>query len=312
MLWALAASCAAQTYPVKPVRVIVPFAPGGGGDITARLISAKFTERFKQQFVVDNRGGAGGLVGIEIAVKAAADGYTLLMASSSFSATSATHRPASDPVNHIAPIAEIGIAPFVLSVHPSVPAKTTAELIALARAKPGTLVYAVSGIGSITHLATELLLHSAALKMTGVPYKGTGPALFDVIAGQCQLMLGSLPPLAPHFQTGKLRPLAVTSAKRWHTLPHLPTLGESLPGYAAENWWGLFAPQATPPALIAQLNRSLNEVLQDAGAKASMDKEGVIPSGGSAAQFGLRVREEYARWLNVIAAARINVQGITP
>ena len=303
---------AAQEYPLKPVRVIVPFAPGGGGDITARLISAKFTERFKQQFVVDNRGGAGGLVGIEIAVKAAPDGYTLLMASSSFSATSATHKPASDPVNNIVPVGEVGIAPFVLSVHPSVPAKSTAELITLARAKPGALVYAVSGIGSVTHLATELMLHTASIKMTSVPYKGTGPALMDVIAGQCQLMLGSLPPLAPHFQTGKLRPLAVTSARRWHTLPHMPTLGESLPGYIAENWWGLFAPKGAPPALISQLNGALNDVLQQADMKARMDKEGVVPSGGTAAQFGVRVRDEYARWLKVIAAANINVQGSLP
>ena len=302
----------AQPYPAKPVRVIVPFAPGGGGDITARLISAKFADRYKQQFVVDNRGGAGGLVGIEIAVKAAPDGYTLLMASSSFSATSATHKPASDPVNNIAPIGEVGIAPFVLSVHPSVPARSTAELIALARARPGEFSYAVSGIGSITHLATELLLHSAALKMTAVPYKGTGPALMDVIAGQCQLMLGSLPPLAPHFQTGRLRPLAVTSGKRWPTQPNLPTLSESLPGYAAENWWGLFAPKGTTPQRIAQLNATLNSVLQEADTNASMDKEGVIPSGGTAVQFGVRVRDEYARWLKVITAANIKVQGSNP
>ena len=205
-----------STYPVKAVRVIVPFAPGGGGDITARLVSTKLSERLRQQFVVDNRGGAGGLVGIELAVKSAPDGYTLLIASSSFSATAATHKPAFDPVNNVAPIGEIGIAPFVLSVHPSVPSRSARELIALAKSKPGALIYSVPGIGSITHLATELMLHTAGIKMTGVPYKGTGPAMIDVISGQCQLILGSLPPLAPHFTTGKLRPLAVTSMKRWN------------------------------------------------------------------------------------------------
>ena len=301
----LSTHCKAQTYPIKPVRVIVPFAPGGGGDITARLVSAKFTERLRQQFVVDNRGGAGGLIGIELTVKAAPDGYTILIASSSFSATSATHKPAFDPINNIAPVGEIGIAPFVLSVHPSVPVKSTQELIALAKAKPGALIYGIPGIGSITHLATELMLHSAGIRMTAVPYKGTGPAMIDVIAGQCQLILGSLPPLAPHFLSGKLRPLAVTSRKRWYSVPNLPTLGESLPGYEVENWWGVMAPKGTTQAIVERLNTTLNQLLQDADMKASMDKEGVVPSGGSAARFGVRTREEYEKWLKVVALANI-------
>lgn len=296
------------SYPEKPVRVIVPFAPGGGGDITARLVSAKFAERLKQQFVVDNRGGAGGLIGIELAVKAAPDGYTIIIVSSSFSATSATHKPAFDPVNNIAPIGEVGIAPFVLSVHPSVPAKSAQELIALARPKPGALSYGIPGIGSITHLATELMLYTAGVKMTGVPYKGTGPAMIDVISGQCQLILGSLPPLAPHFVTGKLRPLAVTSAKRWYSIPNLPTLGETLPGYAVENWWGVMAPKGTPQPIIERLNAALNQLLQDADMKASMEKEGVVPSGGTAARFGERTREEYDKWLKVVARANVRPQ----
>lgn len=301
----LGAHCVAQTYPIKPVRVIVPFAPGGGGDITARLVSAKFTQRLKQQFVVDNRGGAGGLIGIELAVKAAPDGYTILIASSSFSATSATHKPAFDPVNNIAPIGEIGIAPFVLSVHPSVPAKSAQELIALAKSRPGTLIYGIPGIGSITHLATELMLHTAGIKMTAVPYKGTGSAMIDVIAGQCQLILGSLPPLTPHFMSGKLRALAVTSRKRWYSAPNLPTVGETLPGYEVENWWGVMAPKGTPQPIVERLNVTLNQLLQDADMKASMDKEGVVPTGGSAARFGVRTREEYDKWLKVVALAHI-------
>jgi len=300
--------CLAQVYPVKPIRVIVPFAPGGGGDITARLVSAKLSERLKQQFVVDNRGGAGGLVGVEIAVKAAPDGYTILIASSSFSATSATHKPAFDPINNVAPIGEIGIAPFVLSVHPSVPAKSASELIALGKSKSNALIYGIPGIGSITHLATELMLHSAGIRMTGVPYKGTGPAMIDVIAGQCQLILGSLPPLAPHFVTGKLRPLAVTSTKRWYSVPNLPTLGETLPGYAVENWWGMMAPKGTAQSIIDRLNAALNQVLQDSDTKTNMNKEGVVPSGGTAARFGERTREEYDKWLKVVAIANIRAQ----
>jgi tripartite-type tricarboxylate transporter receptor subunit TctC len=301
-------TCVAQTYPSKPVRVIVPFAPGGGGDITARMVSSKLAERFKQQFVVDNRGGAGGLVGVELAVKAAPDGYTILIASSSFSATSATHKPIFDPVNNIAPIGEIGIAPFVLSVHPSVPVKNARELIALVRSKPDAMIYAIPGIGSITHLATELMLHTAGIRMTGIPYKGTGPAMIEVISGQCQLILGSLPPLAPHFATGKLRPLAVTSAKRWYSVPDLATLNETLPGYAVENWWGMMAPKGTPPSIVDRLNSILNQVLQDDSMKTSMAKEGVIPSGGTAKQFGTRTREEYGKWLEVVARANIRPQ----
>ena len=304
----LAAGANAQSYPSKPVRVIVPFAPGGGGDITARLISSKLSERLKQQFVVDNRGGAGGLIGVELALKSAPDGYTILIASSSFSATSATHKPAFNPVHNFAPIGEIGIAPFVLSVHPALPARSAAQLIALAKAKPGAMIYAIPGIGSITHLATELMLNTAGIRMTGVPYKGTGPAMIDVIAGQCQLILGSLPPLQPHFTTGKLRPLAVTSVKRWYSVPELPTLGETLPGYAVENWWGVMAPKGTPSAIIERLNATLNEVLRDAAMKVSMAKEGVVPTGGTPAAFGRRSLDEYERWVDVVARAHISPQ----
>jgi tripartite-type tricarboxylate transporter receptor subunit TctC len=304
----VAGSAYAQGYPAKPVRVIVPFAPGGGGDITARLVSAKLGERLKQQFVVDNRGGAGGLIGVEVAVKSAPDGYTILIASSSFSATSATHKPAFDPVNNIAPIGEVGIAPFVLSVHPALPARSAQQLISLAKAKPDALIYAIPGIGSITHLATELMQSMAGIRMIGVPYKGTGPAMIDVIAGQCQLILGSLPPLQPHFQTGKLRPLAVTSVKRWYSVPDLPTLGETLPGYAVENWWGVMAPKGTPAPVLERLNATLNEILQDPDTKASMAREGVVPTGGSAAAFGRRTREEYDRWAKVVARENIRPQ----
>ena len=170
----------AQSWPAKVVRVIVPFAPGGGSDITARQFSAKLTEAFGQQFVVDNRGGAGGIIGMEMTAKAPPDGYTLMMMSGSFSATAATHRPSFDPINAIVPVAEFGITPFVLTVHPSLPPKSTKELIALAKAKPGQLVYASSGVGGLTHLSTELFMSMAKIKMVHVPYKSTGAAMTDL------------------------------------------------------------------------------------------------------------------------------------
>ncbi|HEX6006917.1 MAG TPA: tripartite tricarboxylate transporter substrate-binding protein, partial [Burkholderiales bacterium] len=208
-----------QQYPTKPVRVIVPFAPGGGSDITARQVSAKFSEAFKQQFVVENRGGAAGLIGMEMTAKAAPDGYTIMIMSGSFSATSATHQPAFDPINNIVAVAEVGFTPFVLSVHPSLPSKTTKEFIAMVRAKPGELVYASSGVGGLTHMATELLASMGKLKMIHVPYKSTGAAMADLLSGRAQLIVGSLLPTVPHFKTGKLRPLSVTTAKRWYSLP---------------------------------------------------------------------------------------------
>jgi len=294
-----------QQYPTRPVRVIVPFAPGGGGDITARIISGKLSERLKQQFVVDNRGGAGGLVGVELAVRAAPDGYTVLIASASFSATSATHKPKFDPVNNITAVGEIGLAPFVLSVHPTVSVSSVEALIALAKSSRDPLIYAIPGIGSITHLATELMMQMAGIRMTGVPYKGTGPAVVDVLSGQCQLILGSLPPVQPHIQSGKLRALGVTSAKRWYTIPQVPTIGETLRGYVVESWWGVMVPKGTPREIVTTLNTTVNDVLREKDLLARFDREGVVATGGTPAYFDRRIRDEYTRWLEVVDRAKI-------
>lgn len=298
----------AQSYPAKPVRVIVPFAPGGGSDLTARQVSAKFTELLKQQFVVDNRGGAGGLIGMEMTAKSAPDGYTIMIMSGSFSATSATHQPAFDPINNIVPVAEVGFTPFVLSVHPSLPSKTTKELLALARSKPGQMVYASSGIGGLTHLATELMASMAKIKMVHVPYKSTGAAMTDLLSGQCQLIVGSLLPTVPHFETGRLRPLAVTTAKRWYSLPNVPTMAEALPGYEVELWFGVMAPKGTPQPIIDQLNATVNRMLQGADMKANLDKQGMVASGGTPAKFGERIRKDYSNWVKVIKEAGIKAE----
>ncbi len=294
-----------QQYPAKPVRVIVPFAPGGGSDITARQVSQKFTEAFKQQFVVENRGGAAGLIGMEQTAKAAPDGYTIMIMSGSFSATSATQQPAFDPINSIIPVAEVGFTPFVLSVHPSLPVKTTKELIALVRSKPGELVYASSGVGGLTHMATELLASMAKLKMIHVPYKSTGAAMADLLSGRAQLIVGSLLPTFPYFKTGKLRPLGVTTAKRWYSLPDVPTVAEAVPGYEVELWFGVMAPRGTPQSIIDQLNGAVNKMIQDADMKKNLEAQGMAPSGGSPAKFGERIRKDYDRWVKVVKEAGI-------
>jgi tripartite-type tricarboxylate transporter receptor subunit TctC len=298
----------AQQYPAKVVRVIVPFAPGGGSDITARQVAQKLTEHLGQQFVVDNRGGAGGVIGMEMVAKAPPDGYVIMVMSGSFSATAATHRPAFDPINSIIPIAEVGIAPFVLSVHPSLPSKTTKEFIALAKSKPGQLVYASSGMGGLTHLATELMGIMANIKMVHVPYKSTGPALTDLISGQCQFIVGSLPPIQPLIQSGRLRALAVTTAKRWFALPDVPTMAETLPGYEVELWFGVMAPRGTPPAIVERLNATVNKFLQDADMKKNLDQQGMIPTGGTPQKYGERIRADYARWVKVVDSAGIKAE----
>ncbi|HXF67210.1 MAG TPA: tripartite tricarboxylate transporter substrate binding protein [Burkholderiales bacterium] len=298
----------AQAYPSKPVRVIVPFAPGGGSDITARQVAQKFSETLGQQFVVDNRGGAGGLIGMELTAKSLPDGYTIMVMSGSFSATSATHRPAFDPINNIVPVIEVGYTPFVLSVHPSLPVKSAKELIALARAKPGQLAYATSGVGGLTHLATELMLSMAKVKMISVPYKSTGAAMADLLSGQCQLIVGSLLPTLPHFQSGKLRPLAVTTAKRWYAVPDLPTLGETLPGYEVELWFGVMAPRGTPRPVIERLNAVANKFLFEPEMKKNLEAQGMVASGGAPERFEKRIRSDYERWLKVVKEADIKIQ----
>jgi tripartite-type tricarboxylate transporter receptor subunit TctC len=290
----------AQQYPSKPVRVIVPFAPGGGSDITARQFSAKLSEYLGQQFVVDNRGGAGGLIGMELTARAPADGYVIMMMSASFSATSAVQQPAFDPINAIVPVAEFGYTPFVLTIHPSLPAKTTKELIALARTTKGGLSYAGTGTGGATHLATELFSSMAKIKMVAIQYKSTGAAMADLLSGQVPVIVGSLLPVTPHLSTGRLRGLAVTTAKRWHTIPNIPTVAETVPGYEVVLWFGTMTPRGTPQPIIDRLNAGINKALQDAQIKKNLAGDGMVASGGTPQQFGERIRKDYDRWTKVV------------
>lgn len=303
-----AAPVAAQQYPAKVVRVIVPFAPGGGSDITARVVSAKLASALGQQFIVDNRPGAAGIIGMELTAKAPPDGYTIMMMSGSFSASAATHRPAFDPINTIIPVAEFGITPFVLTIHPSVPAKSTKELIALARARPGDLTYASSGMGGMTHLATELFQHMAKIRMVHVPYKSTGAAMADILSGQAPIIIGSLLPVIPQLKAGKLRALAVTTEKRWHTLPDLPTIGETLPGYDVTLWFGTMAPRGLPQPVLDRLNAAINDVLVQPDVKKRLSDDGMIPTGGAPRVLGDRMRKDYERWVALVKAAKIELK----
>ena len=302
------ATASAQAWPTKAVRVIVPFAPGGGSDITARQVSTKLTDIFKQQFIVDNRAGAGGIVGMELAARAPADGYTILMASGSFSASAATHKPAFDPINSLPGVAEFGLTPFVLTVHPSIPAKTTKELIALAKSKPGDLTFATSGVGGLTHMATELILSMTGTRMVGVHYKSTGAAMTDLLAGQAPIIVGSLLPIVPHVGTGKLRALAVTTEKRWYALPNVPTVGDTLPGYAVELWFGAMAPRNTPQPIVDALNGAINKILTEPEMKKNLDSQGMLATGGTPAKFNQRIRAEYERWTKIVTERGIKVQ----
>lgn len=297
----------AQGYPAKTVRVVVPFSPGGGSDITGRQIAAKMSEFLKQQFVIDNRGGAGGIIGMEMVAKSPADGYTIMIMSGSFSASSATHKTTFDPINSIIGVAEFGITPFVLTVHPSLPPKTTAEFIALAKAKPGELTYASSGTGGLTHMATELLLSATGTKMVHVPYKSTGSAMSDLLSGQVPIIVGSLLPVTPHIGTGKLRALGVTTAKRWYSLPSVPTVGETVPGYEVELWFGLMAPRDTPQDIIHTLNKAVNDALQDVDTKKNLNTQGLAATGGEPQHFQQRIRKDFDRWVKVVREAGIKV-----
>ncbi len=299
------ASAAAQDYPSKAVRVIVPFATGGGSDITARNMSQRLTAEFNQQFIVDNRPGAGGVVGLETLIKSPPDGYTIMISTSSWSTAAALYKPGFDPTSDITPVIEIGYNPLVLSLHPSVPAKTPQQLIALAKARPGQLAYATPGVGAITHLAMELMVHMAKIDLLSVPYKSTGATMTDLIAGRTQLILGGLVPLQPFIQAGKLRAIAVTTAKRWPSLPDVAAMAEALPGYEVESWFGIVMPKGVPPAALDRMNAAANKILRDPEVKKNLEGEGMAIVGGSAEQFNRRIRNDHGRWVALVRDAKL-------
>jgi tripartite-type tricarboxylate transporter receptor subunit TctC len=289
-----------QQYPSKPVKVIVPFSPGGGSDIVARAVTTKLQDALGQPFVIENRGGAGGLVGTEAAAKSPADGYTILIMSDSFPVLAATHKPAFDPINTLVPVSQISIAPFGLVVHPSVAADTVAEFIALAKAKPGAYSYGSSGSGGLTHLISEMFCQMAGIRMLHVPYKSTGGAMPDFLSGTIQVYVGNASALLPHINSGKLKLLAVTNAERWPLLPNVPTIGETIPGFSADPWFGMFVPKGTPGAVIERLNAAVNKMQAEEAVRKNLAGQGMLPRAGTPAEFNEIVRRDYARWLKVV------------
>jgi tripartite-type tricarboxylate transporter receptor subunit TctC len=296
----LAAPALAQQYPTKPVKVIVPFAPGGGSDIVARAVTSKLAETLGQPFVIENRGGAGGLVGMEVAAKSPGDGYTILIMSDSFPVIAATHKPAFDPINSLVAAAQLSVAPFGLILHPSVPANSVAEFVALAKSKPDAFSYGSSGNGGLTHLVSEMFCQMAGIRMVHVPYKSTGAAMPDFLSGVIQVYVGNVSPLLPQIQAGKLKLLAVTNAERWPLLPNVPTIGETVKGFSADPWFGLFVPRGTPPEIIQRLNAAVNKIQAEDEVKKNFVGQGMLPRAGTPAAFNEVVRKDYARWLKVV------------
>jgi tripartite-type tricarboxylate transporter receptor subunit TctC len=301
---------AQEKYPVRAVRIIVAFAPGGGSDITARAISARLSPRLGQQFVVDNRPGAGGNVGMELAAKAQPDGYTLLVVSSSYAANAVLHKTSYDPINGFEPITLISQQPLLIVAHPAVPAATLKEFIALAKAKPGALSYSSSGSGGIQHLATELFKSMARVDMLHVPYKGTGPSVNDLIAGQVQVTFATIIATLPHVRSGRLKGLAVTSAKRAEAAPDIPTVEESgVPGYVYVGWYCMLAPAKTPRHIVKLLNAETVAALQTPEVKERVAADGGMVVASTPEELGAHIRQQIARLSKLVKETNIRLDG---
>lgn len=301
------APLAAQEYPVKPVRLIIPFPPGGSNDIVGRMIGQQLGERLGKQVVADNRGGAGGTIGTDLAAKTPADGHTLLIISVAYAFNTSMYRKLPyDPVKSFVPVAMLGTGPNALATHPSLPVRSVKEFIAFAKAKPGQLNYASAGVGSFQHLGSELFRIMSGINVVHVPFKGGGPAMIDVISGNTQFCTGSLLQLIPHHRSGKLKLLGTGGAQRVAALPDVPTISEAgLKGYEASNWWGVLAPAGTPPAIIAKLNGEIAHVLKSQTTQKRMSSEGAQTVTMTQEQFGRHIAAETAKWARVVKEAGI-------
>lgn len=297
----------AQTYPAKPVRLLIGFAAGGGADIVARGLSPRLAEALGQQIVVDNRPGANGIIAAELAAKAPPDGYTLLVAPGNYAFAPAMYpKLAFDMATAFAPVSQLAETPLLVVVHPSLPVKTIPQLIALAKSRPGQLSYASGGIGGSAHLATELFRSLTQTEMVHVPYKGTGAAITDLIGGQVPLCLCTLPSVFPHAKSGRLRALAVTTARRAAAAPDVPTVAEAgVPGYEVSQWYGLLAPAGTPSAIIERLNSEVGKALKHPETRSRLQTEGAEPVGSSPQEFGAFFKTEIAKWTQILQKAGI-------
>lgn len=305
----MAASVTAQSYPTRPVRLIVGFPPGGAADILGRVAAQQLTERLGQQVVVDNRGGAGGLVATEIAARAGADGYTLLFTSIPHVINPHLYKKVQyDALKDFTPVAQFVTVPLMMAANPSLPAKTVKELIALVKAQPGKINYASGGSGASSHLAMELFKSMAGVDINHIPYKGTGPLITDLIAGQVGLTIASAVPLSPQVKAGKLRGMAVTGPKRSPSFPDLPAIAETVPGYEVVNWFGILVPAGVPAAIVARVNAELNRALAAQAIKDALRAQGADAAGGSADEFARIIRADYPKWAKVVreSGARVD------
>jgi len=299
-----------QTYPSRPIRLIVPFPPGGSNDIVARMVATQLGERLGQQVVIDNRGGAGGVLGTDLAAKSPPDGYTLLLISVAYAFGPALYKNLPyDPERAFAPVGILGSGAAALTVHPSLPVNTVQELIALAKAKPGALNYASAGVGSLQHLACALFMIQAGIDVVHVPYKGGGPAMADVIGGQAQIVMPSLIQVVPHIKSGRLRVLGTSGTRRSAVLPDVPTIAESgVPGYEAHNWWGLLAPAGTPAPVIEKLHSDLTRVLASRETEKRFETEGAEVVRMTPAEFGGFISAELVKWSRVAREVGITAE----
>jgi tripartite-type tricarboxylate transporter receptor subunit TctC len=298
-----------QNYPAKPIRIVAPFAPGGGTDFIARVVAQKLTESLGQQTLVDNRPGAGGTLGAEIGIKSPPDGYTYVLVAGSYAVNPSLFKLSFDPVNDITPVIQLSQGPFLIVVHPSLPVKNVKDLIAVAKSKPGQLTFASSGAGSITQLATELFNDMAGIKMIHVPYKGTGPAITDTIAGHVQILFGSVATTLPQMKTGRLRGIAVTTDKRIPAAPEIPTVSESgLKDYAVVLWHGLIAPKNLPKPILDRVNGDLNKILQSKEMQDNLSRDGVSAAGGTPEQFANLIKRDIEMWRKVVQKAGVKAE----
>jgi len=306
-LFASAASAYAQVtkWPERPVRIVVPFAPGGGTDIVARLIAPRLHEAFGQPFIVDNRGGAGGTLGGEILARAAPDGYTISLISSSYATTPAMQDLRFDPIRDVAAIGMTNSGPFFITVHPSVKAETLKDFVAVARAQPGKLHYGSSGAGGTPHLAGELLAQMTNTQLVHVPYKGTGPSVLDLLGGRIQFTIANGPSVLSHIKAGKLRAVAVTTEQRVPSAPELPTVHELFPGYIVLTWHGMLAPAGTPRSIVSRLHEAMGKILTGAELRKQLESMGTEPALTSPEAFMKRISEEIVLWTKVVKTAKV-------
>ncbi len=296
---------ATAAWPEKPVRIIIPWPPGGSTDIVGRILAADLTARLKQQVLIDNRAGAGSIVGLQLATASPPDGYTFMMTSTAYGFLIDKPKVPVDLVNSFAPVAMIGFGDSALVVHPSFPVRTVKDLIALAKRRPGEILYASSGIGGFPHMNTELFTLKTGAKMVHVPFKGGGPATADVIAGHTQLSFASLVTVTTHVQSGRLKLIAIGSPQRSPKYPEVPTIAETVPGYESRIWWGIFAPPKTPSDVIARFHGETMEAISTPAFQKRLDEQGGAVVKMSSAEFGKLMVSEQNKWLEVIRAAGI-------